>query len=302
MRGTWARLPGLPTLSRSPARFAATSAMESTLGDAAWQRRRRAAMRWALWGAAVGALAALVAFAPAVWLARAVDTATGGRLLLADARGTVWAGSAVVTLTGGPDSRDARTLPGRLAWSLQWRGRAIDVVMRHACCLNGDVTVRWQPGWARQRVSLLPTADGGIGQWPAAWLAGLGTPWNTMQVNGRMRLSSPGLSVEWVEGRVRFTGLAQIELASVSSRLSTLEPLGTYRITVKGDGAGGDAIAVNLATAEGALRLSGQGQITGGRLRFRGDAQAAPGSEVALGNLLGILGRREGALTKITIG
>jgi general secretion pathway protein N len=302
MRGTWARLTALPPLRRSPARFAATSAMESTLSDAAWQRRRRATMHWALWGAAVGALAAVVAFAPAVWLARAVETSTGGRVLLADARGTVWAGSAVLALTGGPDSRDASTLPGRLAWSLQWRGRAIDMVMRHACCLNGDLTARWQPGWARQRVSLLPMADGSIGQWPASLLAGLGTPWNTMQLNGRMRLSSPGLSVEWVQGRLRFIGLAQVELANVSSRLSTLEPLGTYRITVQADAAGGDAIAVNLTTAEGALRLSGQGQITGGRLRFRGEAQAAPGSEVALGNLLGILGRREGALTKITIG
>ena len=282
-------------------RFAGSSFGDATLGDAAWQRRRRETLRWAVWGALAGGVAALVAFAPAAWLAAAVADASGGRLLLADARGTVWAGSAVPMLTGGPDSRDASALPGRLQWSMRWRGRGVDVALRHACCLSEGVALRWEPGFARQRLSLRPAADGTIGQWPAAWLGGLGTPWNTLQLGGRLRLSSPGLDVAWVQGRPRVAGSALLELVGVSSRLSTLDPLGSYRVSLRGDAAG-EAVDVTLGTAEGALQLSGQGQLTQGRLRFRGQAQAAAGSEAALANLLGLLGRREGTVTVITIG
>ncbi|MCU0812901.1 MAG: type II secretion system protein N [Burkholderiaceae bacterium] len=282
-------------------RFAGSTFGDSTLGDAAWQRRRRETLRWAVWGALAGGVAALVAFAPASWLAAAAAGSSGGRLLLADARGTVWSGSAVPVLTGGADSRDASALPGRLQWSMHWRGRGIDVALRHACCLSDGVALRWEPGFGRQRLSLRPATDGTIGQWPAAWLGGLGTPWNTLQLGGRMRLASPGLDVEWVQGRPRVAGSAQLELVGVSSRLSTLDPLGTYRVSLQGDAAS-EAIAVTLATADGALRLSGQGQLTQGRLRFRGQAQAAAGSEAALTNLLGLLGRREGAVAMITIG
>ena len=50
---------------------------------------------WGSAGALLGGLLALVALAPAAWLADAVAGASEQRLLLADARGTVWAGSAV---------------------------------------------------------------------------------------------------------------------------------------------------------------------------------------------------------------
>ena len=40
----------------------------------------------------------------------------------------------------------------------------------------------------------------------------------------------------------------------------------------------------------------------GGRLRFRGDARAAPGNETALANLLSIIGRREGTRSLLTFG
>ncbi len=73
----------------------------STLAELAWQRARNASTRWAIWGAVVGVLVGLVLFAPASWLAYALSRATDQRLLLADAQGTVWNGSAQVVLTGG---------------------------------------------------------------------------------------------------------------------------------------------------------------------------------------------------------
>ena len=274
-------------------------------------------MRWALAGVATGSVVAVVAFAPAAWLADALGSATDQRLQLADARGTVWDGSAVVVLTGGVDSRDASALPGRLQWRLGLDGAALAMRARQACCLNGEVLLRVVPGLGRVRIELpaavtvagaVATAGtvGTVGQWPASWLMGLGTPWNTLQPSGTLQLSSPGLMLEWVQGRWRFSGRAELTLASLASRLSTLDTLGSYRLTLSGDAARGEAATVQLSTTAGPLQLSGTGQILGpgaaSRLRFTGQASAAAGSEAVLGNLLNIIGRRRGAFSVISIG
>jgi general secretion pathway protein N len=284
------------------ARFARTGFAESTLAELAWQRTRGAAGRWSLAGIVLGAVVGLISFAPAAWLASAVSSATGERLLLTDARGTLWSGSALPVLTGGPGSRDASALPGRLEWHLAWRGLGAELRARQACCLRGEVRALLRPGFGRFAVQVLPAESTTLGQWPAGWLAGLGTPWNTLQLGGTLRLTSPGLTVDWVQGRVRFSGEAALDVANTSSRVATLDTLGSYRLTLRGNAASSDAASLNLITVDGALRLSGQGEWTGTGLRFRGEAQAAEGSEAALNNLLNIIGRRQGARSVISIG
>jgi len=279
----------------------ATGWGESTFAEIAWDKSRGAATRWAALGVVAGTLAAVVAFAPAAWLARALASATGEHLLLADARGTVWSGSAVVVLTGGPGSRDASALPGRLDWSVGLKGLGLELRARHACCLNGTTSLVVRPGLGRVSVTLAGN-PGWIGQWPSAWLGGLGTPWNTMQMGGSLRLSSPGLSVESVQGRWRLSGRADLDLLDVSSRVSTLETLGSYRLSIAADPSGNGASQLTLSTQEGALQLSGNGTLGPSGVRFRGEARAAPGEEAPLANLLNIIGRRDGARSVISIG
>lgn len=264
-------------------------------------------MRWAVAGAALGAALALPAFAPAAWVAGAVADATDARVLLADARGTVWSGSAVMVLTGGPGSHDASALPGRVEWTLGLDGAALGLRLRQACCLQGELRLRVRPGLGRIGVELPPPAGGAVlGQWPASWLVGLGTPWNTLQPSGTLQLSSSGLRFEQVQGRWRFSGQAELAMSDMASRMSTLEVLGSYRLSLQGDAARGDAAQLQLQTTRGALQLSGQGELLGAgtaaRLRFNGQASAAAGSESALGGLLNIIGRRQGALSVISIG
>lgn len=280
---------------------AATGWGESTYAELAWDKSRGAATRWGVGGAIAGGLAALVAFAPASWLASAISSASRGHVLLADARGTVWSGSAVMVLTGGPGSRDASALPGRIDWTLGLKGAALELKARQACCLNGAATVLVRPGLGRVAISVAPGAGGWIGQWPSAWLGGLGTPWNTMQLGGAVRLASPGITFESVQGRWRVNGRADVDLLDVSSRLSTLETLGSYRLTLSGDAAGGPS-QLNLSTQQGALQLSGNGTLGAGGVRFRGEARAAEGDEAALANLLNIIGRRDGVRSVISIG
>ena len=90
----------------------------------------------------------------------------------------------------------------------------------------------------------------------------------------------------------------QVDARRLSSRLSTLRPMGSYRLVLQG----GDAATFELATLEGSLQLSGRGQWTGQKLRFEGEASAAPERVEALANLLNILGRRDGARSLINLG
>ena len=201
---------------RGRGRFARTGFAESTLAELAWQRTRGAAGRWAVAGAVIGALFGLASFAPAAWLASAVSSATGERLLLTDARGTLWNGSALPILSGGPGSRDASALPGRLEWQIGFRGLAAELRARQACCLRGEVRALIRPGFGRMSVQVFPGESTTIGQWPAGWLAGLGTPWNTLQLGGMLRLTSPGMTIEWIQGRVRFSGEAALDVANAA--------------------------------------------------------------------------------------
>ena len=252
---------------------------------------------WAFAGAALGAFVALVVFAPAAWLADAVAAATGDRLLLADARGSVWSGSAVPVLTGGADSRDASALPGRLQWELGLDGLAVGVRARQDCCIDGELRLRVEPGFGRIAIRL-PASKGVIGRWPAAWLGGLGTPFNTLQLGGTTSLASGGLVAESAAGRWHIEGDAVLTIDGLSSRVSTLDTLGSYRIRVTG----GDVAQIALETVDGALRLAGSGQWAASGLRFRGEARAAPGFEATLNNLLNLIGRRQGTMAVLSIG
>ena len=286
----------------------------SDLAARAWRRTQRATRRWAVWGLLAGVLTGAVAFAPASWLAQGLSRATGEHLLLADASGSVWQGSAVLVLQGGPGSHDASALPGRLHWSITPAWAGAQVTLQQACCLQGDLQLQLRPGLDGLSV-VLPARPQGIGQWPARWLMGLGTPWNTLQLGGSIRLASEGLTLLATSSKLRLSGALALHLVGASSRLSPIDPLGNYLFSVRGDGApgttggdgapgttGGDGASLLLDTAEGALRLSGTGQWTSSGLRFRGEARAAEGFESGLANLLNIIGRRQGALSVISIG
>lgn len=245
-------------------------------------------------GLMAGALPAALLFAPARWLAAGVAQATSGQVQLVQARGTVWNGSAQLVLAGGAGSNDRAALPGRMDWELRpaWGGAVAR--LRMDCCMAAPARVQVAAGWGSARVSVQDSES----HWPAAVLSGLGTPWNTVQPQGRLALQTRGLQVAWAAGRAVVAGQVQIDALAVSSRLSTLRPMGSYRVTVQG----GDAPTLTLSTLEGALRLSGSGQWVGQRLRFTGEASAAPDREAALANLLNIIGRRNGARSIITVG
>jgi len=268
--------------------------------------------RWGVAGAVLGGVLALVAFAPASWLADAVERASGGRLLLAEAEGSLWRGSALPVLTGGAGSKDAAVLPSRLDWSISPFFGGLRLKVAQPCCIDPGLELEWRPGWNKVTVAVKP-ASGPVGHWPAAWLEGLGAPWNTLRPGGQLRLATQGLVLESQGGIWQVRGSADLDWLQASSRLSTMEALGSYRIGLVGsqadagaDGAGAKAPAgrptISLRTLDGALQLNGNGQWGERGLKFTGEARAAPGFEPALNNLLNIIGRRNGAASVISIG
>jgi general secretion pathway protein N len=270
----------------------------------------RTSTRWAWTGAGLGLALAFITQAPAHWLTHAIEQASGERVLLPDAQGTVWNGSAQWVLNEGPlniatstnlaRSASTTALPTRVTWQLGPRidfsnfRLALSAKVASACCTPQPVRVDVSPLWRGVRVQVSDHTS----NWPASWLVGLGAPWNTVQPEGQMQLQTTQLQWTQQAGQERLQGQAELQMQQLSTRLSTLRPLGSYRVRVQG----GDTIALTLDTLEGSLRLQGNGQLQNGHVRFNGEASAAPDAEAALSNLLNILGQRQGAKSILKLG
>ena len=251
--------------------------------------------RTALAGALLGLAVGSVAFAPASWLAAAVSTASGQQVSLANAQGSVWQGTSQLVLSGGAGSGQAVALPGQIHWQVQPAWAGLRVTVNADCCTQQPLQLQAVVTGVRAMRLLVGNSQS---QWPAGLLAGLGTPWNTVQPQGQLVATSQDVALEWAQGRMTLSGGVQVDALQMSSRLSTLSPMGSYRVTLQG----GLEPRLQLVTLDGSLQLSGQGQWIGQRLRFSGVASAQPERVEALSNLLNIVGRRDGARSIITVG
>ena len=251
--------------------------------------------RTALAGALIGLALGAAAFAPASWLAAAIGVASGQQVNLSNARGSIWQGSSQLALSGGVGSGQAVALPGQIHWQVQPAWTGLRILVSADCCTQQPLQLlAATTGFSGLRLVL----GNGQSRWPAGLLAGLGTPWNTVQPQGQLVATTQDVSLEWAQGHMHLSGRIQVDALQVSSRLSTLSPMGSYRITVQG----GPDTSLQLATLDGSLQLSGQGQWIARRLRFNGIASAEPARVEALSNLLNIVGRRDGARSIITVG
>ncbi|NBX97091.1 MAG: type II secretion system protein N [Betaproteobacteria bacterium] len=283
----------------------ATQLNRSAPGGAAAPRPLR---RLAWTGALSGALLAAVTAAPATWMAVGLERLTDGRLQGRDATGTVWDGQVTLALGAGPGSGPAWSMPGRLSWQLRptlgatgWPG--LTMTVQHPLLMPQPARVQAQPGWKSWALEMHAAhGDGPVrAEVPAAWLAGLGAPWNTLQPSGQLLIQWDRLS--WASGP---SGPAALDLAlrihmvNMASRVSTLAVLGDYELRIEG----GPVVGARLSSRPGsALVLDGQGQWSpGGPASFRGQASALAGREEALSNLLNIIGRRDGPRSLMAFG
>ncbi len=267
----------------------------------------RNAWAWAAVGTVAGAFLALVIHLPAQWMGQALSNATLGQVQLQEARGSVWNGSGRLVLTGGEGSRDALALPGRVTWQIglafnqnMLSGLGFNLNLHAACCMAQAAQLSFTPTPHLQTWQL--HVSNHRSQWPAHLLSGLGAPWNTMQPEGTLILETKQLLLNVDQGKAWLQGGLTLTADNMSSKLSTLRPMGSYQVNLDGSTTPHAMPSLTLTTQSGSLLLSGQGQWQGSRFQFRGEATAVPEHAAALSSLLNIIGRRQGARSLLSLG
>jgi len=223
---------------------------------------------WILAGGLLGLFTSVLAFAPAHWLALALSTASGDRLRLHATQGSIWHGSARLTLSGGAGSADAMHLPGRMHWVIRLGLGGVQLHLHADCCMPSPLAMELRWGWRRSELTM-GTLRASL---PAQLLAGLGSPWTSVRPQGLLTLDSPGLALQIGTEHWSLQGRLRLLVRDFTSDLATLRPLGSYQLELSG----GAQPVLRLETLRGPLRLSGQGSWTGMHLHFEGMASATP--------------------------
>ena len=280
-----------------------------------------------------GAAGVIVAALPARHADLLLAHVTHDRVRLAQTQGSIWEGSARLVLSpgrvtaidgasAGGIGADRRvlagvTIPGRVFWTLRslplLLGR-LDLRLRPESMAQ---PIRMQGDWQEIRI------DSAAIELPAVELGRLGSPWNTVRPAGALRVGWDPLVLR----RDGFDGRAWIELHNVSSSMTPVRPLGSYRVDLAGgrgedaagagagtgsmslrngaerNRAGGAGIRLHLTTIEGSLQLQGSGDFDPVRgLRFVAEASAGALEKERLQAFLGLLGEQRGEHTIIRIG
>lgn len=218
--------------------------------------------------------------APASLLDKFLQYATHGRLALANTSGTVWNGAATPAL---------RTQEGHfiVLQALHW---IIDPISPFTGKLK--IQLRWDD------MPAIPVMDAVISPkqialhharipLPAQVLSEAVPALKPVQFRGQLQIQSDYLafSAHGTEGSV------SVDWQQAGSALSSISPLGNYRLALNG---AGDRININLTTVSGIMLLEGQGNWLAGRgLEFHGKAQASAEGRDSLTELLQHLGPEE---------
>ncbi|WP_176256858.1 type II secretion system protein N [Derxia lacustris] len=232
-----------------------------------------------LLGLLAGALPAL----PAAWLGQALALGSGGRALLLETAGTVWHGSGRPALRSGgqTDEESIRAFPGAVEW--RFAGLAL-APLRLRLALSGAAVF---PTPVLLEVGLAGPLSLSAGRLllPVEVLEGIGAPFNTLRLGGRLEAGWDALG--WTGGLPQ--GPLRLEWRDARSAVSAVAPLGSYRLDARPDGNGGFALA--LVTLQGPLSLNGNGRWQpNGRFGFTGRASAAADRSAQLQPLMNLLG------------
>lgn len=228
--------------------------------------------RWQLGGIALGAYAlGLVAMAPANLVDFALQQATEGKLRLAEARGTLWAGG------GQLEARDwlERTAVARsIAWRVQplyiLRGQLRSEIILDQAAKPFPVTLS---------PSQIEVADADISL-PAAALGLVEPKLAPLKLTGDVLLHVTRLAL----GRDAIQGDATVQWRGAGSSFTRVSPLGDYELRFEGEGT---TVRASLRTLQGPLQLDGKGSWTSGsKPSFLGAARIPPEQRQQLAPLM----------------
>lgn len=226
---------------------------------------------------AMAFLFVLIATAPATVLSGIVENASKGQFVLANATGTIWHGSAAPAIRQHSGSLQVLE---RLNWDIEIMPMFTGKLVTR---LHWDNNVRPEPmlvtvSYSRieLRNALLPLNASLLGE-----LSPLLKP---VQLSGQMQINSRLFTFT----RQGMSGIAVAEWTNAGSILSSVKPLGQYRIDLAGSGS---RLEMTLSTTAGVLQLEGKGSFAPGQgLMFHGTARAASEKSSGLDELLNNFG------------
>ena len=224
----------------------------------------------------------LVVTVPATWLSWGLARITHGAVDLYEERGSLWVGHGRLVV------HYPRSTPqdlGQTEWRVNplWLPLGRLQVSLKATGSQSDLAA--VVGVTPKRIVLQRSHISADANMASAFYA----PARLLAPKGRLRFSADHLTVD----KNGLHGNAVITWEGASSGLSSVQPLGDYRIDISGTGA---EAALKLTTLRGDLQLSGTGRwqlLENGDLQFNGVARPrSRGQE--LQSLLNLFGRDQG--------
>jgi general secretion pathway protein N len=248
----------------------------------------------------VACLAVIVRQMPVSWLSGSLASQTACRVMLQQAIGTIWQGSAALAFSepnateGG--CRDPMSVTERFHWTTSCKLFSMSCTTDiQFAALEQAQQIHWGLG--------KPQLTSNEIKRPANVLEGLGNPWSTLRPRGELGarwtdIHLAGLSA-FGAGNTPSSGVIRIMISNLSSPISPVKPLGGYEISANISDTG---MNWTLSTTSGPLLLKGQGEFShkggdkGGNkgMQFSGEANASPESKESLIGLLSLLGKKEG--------
>jgi hypothetical protein len=218
---------------------------------------------------------------PASWFAWTLNRFTSGTVRLDPITGNLWRGNGRLVIYY------PQTVPHDFG-NAEWR-------VNPFWLFTGRMQVRWQTAapethidttvrLGADEVHLLDTEA----LFPAEFISAFYSPAALISPQGQVRVHLDKVSL----GRNGLEGKGEILWQGAGSSLSSVQPLGEYRLEITGEG---KTATLKLSTARGNLELTGQGQwqISTGQIQFTGSA--TPRERMSeLEPLLKLLGNDQG--------
>lgn len=242
---------------------------------------------------------------PVSWVSGSLASQTACRVMLQQAIGTIWQGSAALAFSepnateGG--CRDPMSVTERFHWTTSCKlfSMSCNTEVQFAA-LEQTQKIEWSLGNTQIAANEIKL--------PANVLEGLGNPWSTLRPRGELgaRWTDIHLSNVAAGSLAQFTGLGagntpssgviRIIISNLTSPISPVKPLGGYEIAANIADTG---MNWTLSTTSGPLLLKGQGEFSnkagsGKGMQFSGEANASPESQESLIGLLSLLGKKDG--------
>ena len=218
--------------------------------------------RWGLAAVGLGTyLAVLVAMAPGTLVDAGLQRASNGRLRLAQAQGTIWAGAGLIEIRDvSGRNAIARDISWRVLPESLLRGRLVCEVALDRAARRFPITLSF---------SQVELANAEF-NFPAAVLALAEPRLRPLRLSGDVLLRATSLSI----GRDGMRGNVTLQWRAAGSAFSPVSPLGSYELRLDGQGS---VVRAVLSTLQRPLQLDGSGTWANGRNpEFQATARVPP--------------------------